>query len=510
MTQPSYTPAWVQPTFSPVYIPDLPTIGLSEDERALISRLQMQAFLQRGPMLLTEAYYLGEQVMTNLGIALPPELSALRAVLGWPAMAVDPYAERLAVDCFRRGGELSADETLGDLWLANAMAAEESIAFTDALIFRNVWWAVTRRETDEPNADLPRMCAESPVNVAATWDVRTRKPKAVLQSYWENDRRRAVLYTPAQNVFIGEDDNGVWQLVGRDQHNFGMVSMIRMVNRPRTANRDGSSEIRTALMSIVDAACRAVVNLDVASEFYSVPQKLILGATEEDFIGSDGQKKSAWETYIGRVLALQRDSEGALPEVKQFDAYDPSVFTKVIEMYAGQAAGIIAALPQDMGLYTDGNPVAPEALQTAEARRDRRAKRMQADFGRGMVELAQMAMRYVNDGDLPSDYERIAVDWTDSQMVNFTGYADGLSKLAQEGMIARGSDVALKKLGFNEVQRRQIKAELDASPAEQIVNELGTSVEGKGIRMANALIAAARPDTTTSTPDAPAKPSQGA
>jgi hypothetical protein len=503
--------SFIEPTFSAVYIPDLPSLNLTEDERALISKLQMRAWRRRGQMLLDEAYYLGDQVLTSLGIALPPELEGLRSIVGWPSIAVDPYVERLAIDSFRLASATSADQDLDDLRQATDMAGEEVLAYTDALVMGRSYWLIDRDEDDGPD-DPPDICVESPMNISGTWDIRTRKPAAVLQSYYqyESAQRFAALYLPEQTIHLAQDDTGTWQLVGRDRHNFGMVPVVRMTNMPRAGNREGSSQITTAVKSLTDSACRTLLNLTAASEFYSVPQKLILGATEEDFIGSDGQKKTAWETYIGRILALQRDAEGALPEVKQFEAYDPSVFTKVIEMYASQAAGTLCAPPQDLGLYTQGNPVTAEAMQVSESRRDRRTRRMHANFGCALVEVAQMALRYMNGGDLPAKYEHLAADWRDPQIVNFTGYADGMSKLMAEGAVPRGSDVALRKLGFNSIERRQMEQEREENPAEQIIDVLGQSVESKSIRMANAVVAAGKPDTTTSNPDKPAAAAKAA
>jgi hypothetical protein len=491
--------AFVQPSFSAVYIPTLPSLSLSDKERQLVSTLQMRAWRRRGQMLLDEAYYNGNQVMNHLGIALPPELEGLRSIVGWPRIAVDPYVERLAVDSFRLASETTADADLDDLRQSTDMAGEEVLAFTDALVFGRSYWLVGS-DQDDPQGGMPDVCVESPLNISGIWDVLTRQPKAVLQSYFENDLRYAVLYLPDETIYMGQDENATWQLLNRDQHNFGQVPVIRMANLPRAGDRDGCSQINNEVKSITDSACRTLLNLTAASEFYSVPQKLILGATEEDFIGTDGQKKSAWETYIGRILALQRDSEGALPEVKQFEAYDPSVFTKVVEMYASQAAGVLAAPPQDLGLYTQGNPITAEAMQMSESRRDNRARRMQANFGNAMVATAQMALRFMNGGTLPDKYQKLAVDWRDPRVVNFTGYADGMSKLMGEGAIPRGSDVALRKLGFTAVERRQMEKEREASPAEQIIDVLGQSVEGKSIRMANALVAAGKPDTAAPTP----------
>jgi hypothetical protein len=479
-------PGWVEPSYSAVYIPDLPSLGLSQDERDMVSRLSMRSYRLRAQMLLTDAYYRGNQIINNLGIALPPELDNIRVIIGWPRIAVDPYIERLQLDSFRLSNSTIADQTLTDLRIRNGLDSEDSLAFTEALVMGRAYYTLSRDEDDGPG-DLPDVHAESPLNIAVEWDIYSRKPKAVLQSYWDQDRRHAALYLPEQTVFIAQDDKAEWQVTHRDQHGFGFVPVIRMPNRPRASARDGSSEITTELMSITDAACRTLLNLTAASEFYSVPQKLILGATEDDFIASDGSKKTAWETYIGRVLALQRDSEGALPQVHQFQAYDPSVFTKVIEMYASQASGILGAPPQDLGLYTQGNPVSAEAYQVSEARRDRRTRNMQQHFGCGLIEVAQMAMRFMNGGELPAGYDRIAADWRDPQIVNFPGMSDGLAKLMAEGAVPRGNDVVLRKLGFNAIEREQMLKQLDEDPGMKIINSIGTAVVTKAIRATSVL-----------------------
>jgi hypothetical protein len=271
-----------------------------------------------------------------------------------------------------------------------------------------------------------------------------------------------------------------------------MVPIIRQANRPRASDRDGSSEITPELMSITDAACRTMLNLSVAGEFYSVPQKLILGVSEDAFVGTDGLTKSAWQTYVSAVLALDRDEEGQLPQVHQFQAYNPAVFTTVVEMFASQAAGIMAATPQDLGLYTQGNPVSSESAQVSESRRDRRARRMQANFGVALVELGQMAMRFLNDGDLPAGYDKLTVDWDEPSLPNFVGTADGMSKYMANGAFTPWSDVALKRAGFSAVERGQMAEERETPEgrAWQFIAQVASDIEAKAERAVNALATA--------------------
>jgi hypothetical protein len=472
------------PYFSPVYIPSLSSLSLSEDERQLIGLLQLRAWRQRALMQLTDAYYRGEQVITNLQIAIPPELALLRTLVGWPRIAVDPLVERMVADGFRLPGATDSDTDLEAVWLANDMDAEQTPLFTDAFAMGRGWILLgSPQESGYP----AEMCVESPLNIAAQWDVRSRKPKALLQSYWLNDRRHAALYTPEQTIHVDEDDNGQWQLTDRDVHNFGIVPAVRVANAPRSNFRDGASEITAEVMSITDAACRTLLGLEVAREFYSVPQKIILGATEDDFKGADGTTKSAWQAYITRILALERDDEGNLPEIKQFTPYDPAVFTKLIEMYASQMGGILGAPAQELGIYTQGNPVSADAQQVAESRRDRKARHKQRLFAPALVEAMQIAVRFDNNGVLPDKYQRLAVDWTDPAMFNLAAVSDGLYKQVAAGAIPPTSDVTLKRLGYSVVERAQLEQDRAKDKAEQLLAEVATSVEGKQARAAKGL-----------------------
>ncbi|MBQ1163938.1 phage capsid protein, partial [Streptomyces sp. A73] len=83
---------------------------------------------------------------------------------------------------------------------------------------------------------------------------------------------------------------------------------------------------------ITDAACRRLMGMEVASEFYGAPQRYILGASESAFQDAEGNTQRAWETYIGRVLALERDEDGQVPTVGQFTAHDPQTYTKIIDL----------------------------------------------------------------------------------------------------------------------------------------------------------------------------------
>lgn len=484
------TSFFVPPLFngylSPSPIPWLPSIGLSEDELSLISQIERRHWNSRYLMELTDCYYRGEQIVTNLRIAIPAELEFIRTLVGWGKVPVDPYVERLNVDSFRLGSSIDPAQDLADIWTDNGMAAEQKLAYTDALSMGQGWFTVGS-PVDE--SDAPRICVQSPLNIAALWDPRTFKPRAGLEWYWQDGTWHATFYaSPTMTIHIARDDQQQWQIVERDDHNFGVIPIVRMANEARSNNRDGRSEITPAMMSIIDQGCRTLLGLEVSREFYAVPQKVLLGALESDFISPDGTAKTAWQTYISSMLALERDPEsGELPDLKQLQAFDPAVFTKILAELAAQFSGMTGALPQDLGLYTSGNPVSADGWDASDARRERRTAHKRVMYSPSIAETMQIAVRFLNNGDLPDSYKRISVDWDDPQQYSFTSAADGVSKLVNEGVWSAKSDVTLKRTGLSAVERAQMAKDIDADPAAEELAELD-SVEAKNI------IAAARLD----------------
>jgi hypothetical protein len=167
----------------------------------------------------------------------------------------------------------------------------------------------------------------------------------------------------------------------------------------------------------------------------------------------------------------------------QFTAYDPSVYTKVIEMYASQASGILAAPPQDLGLYTEGNPISAEAQQVSENRRDRRAKMKQRQYSRAPIETMQLAMRYANNGTLPEQYKRMACDWAPPELLNLAANTDAIAKQIQVGAVPATSDVTLKRLGYSAIDRQRLAQDRDVDAGASILAELATSLQAKEARV---------------------------
>jgi hypothetical protein len=444
-----------------VSIPDLPLVYLSDDELALINVLRADMLRDRQALLLRDAYFNGEQLVRDLGISIPPQLKSLHTVIGWPRVGVESLEERLDLEKFRwADGADSSD--LDEIVDANDLLDESSLAHLDALVYGREYLAVGSGDCD---SDCPPLItAESPLDMTLLWDARLRMGTAALRecaadTYIESgpEERMLVLYMPDQTVTCLPSSSGGWEVVDRDMHGLGVVPVVRLANRQRTADRVGRSEITPDVMSITDAACRRLMGIEVAAEFFGAPQRYILGASESAFQDAEGNAKSAWETYIGRMLALERDEDGNVPTVGQFSAHDPSGQTKIVDLYARIMASQMSVAPHVLG-YSSDNPASADAIRFADNRQVKKAERRIRRLGSGWQQAMRLAL-WVRDGEPPDKTRRIETVWRNPATPTVAAQVDATVKLVQAEILPADSDVALEMAGFTETQRQRIAAD---------------------------------------------------
>ena len=461
---------------------------LSDAETALIARLTSLVASNRHSLQLRDAYYRGTVAIRDLGIAIPPQLRTLKVALGWPRIAVDALDERLDVQGFRFNDATDVDVDLQAIWQANSLDCESQLVHVDALVFGRGYVAVGSGDS----GDGPLVTVESPLDMACEWDARTRRMRAALRLCEFDGIQEATLYLPDETVFCVRGGSG-WEAVERDQHRLGVVPVVRMANRPRSYIREGASEITPELMSVTDAACRTLQGLEVAREFYSAPQRYILGATEADFQNPDGTPKSGWETYLGRVLALERDPEGNVPTIGQFTSYDPSTFTTVIDMYSKIVSSITGLPPHVLG-YTTDNPASADAIRSTEMRLKLKADRKTRMFGESWRDVMKLAL-LIRDGSLPAGADSIATVWADTATPTPAATTDAVVKQVTAGMVPATSDVTLERLGYSPVERQRLAQDRTADQGASFLQEIAHSLDARALRTDQALTSQFTKDT---------------
>lgn len=443
-------------------------MSLTNDELALIQRLAKKLQHHDGKNAELERYYEGKNRLKDLNISVPPALKLVDSVVGWAGTAVDVLEERLDLE-----GYIGAD-TLGldDVFRANELDLEAGLGHKDALIYGVgfVFVGKGRPELGEPDV---LVTIESPKKATAVYDLRSRRITAALLANREEGSGAIVsgsLYLPNETVFFEAYGNAYVE-VARDVHNLGRVTVAPLVNNPRSSDPHGRSEITKAVRSYTDSAMRTLLGAEVAREFYSAPQRFVLGAKEDIFQDPDGNPLNPWSVIQGRVLGVPyNDDDGVMPTVGQFSANSPAPYFEQIRQYAQLIAAETAIPASYLGFQTD-NPASADAIRQMEARLVKRAERRQRQFGRTWSEVAKLVL-LVRDGAIPAEAANLRPVWRDASTPTRAAAADEVLKLIQSGVLTPGSEIVYNRIGLSDSDKQVIKAEKAAAQAQTFVANL--------------------------------------
>ena len=475
--------------------PALPSLSLSPEEQQAAAMLAGRLFSARPYLELRGYYYDGLQKMQDLGISIPPQLKGLRTVVGWPAIGVDALVNRTIVEGFRYPGQTDVDDDLMSIWQANDLDNEAPLAHLDALIYGRAYGIVG--PGDDSTSGEPLITYESPINMIAAYDARSRRVSSALQIYldtaYDSDmygQEIAALYLPDRTIHLARDAASAlstgWQVVDRDDHGLGFVPVTRLANRQRLTSRDGQSEIRPAWMNTVDSACRTLLGMEVGREFHIAPRRYALGVTEEAFQGPDGTAKSAWDAYLNKVWMLERDDEGQIPTLGEFAAGDPSGYTKILDEYKSIMLGEMGLPPTMLGQHSQGNPASADAIRAGYEELTSRARMKQVAFSGAHEEAMRLAL-LIRGGSMPENAHRIETDWRDPAPQTISGTSDAISKQIGVGAIPPTSDVTLKRLGYSAVERARLAQDREVDEGVSFLNELAHSLTAKDARVDKSL-----------------------
>lgn len=427
----------------------IPDLDLDEQDtlNGLLTKLS-----EKTPRNLVRAqYYDGKYAHRDLGISTPPNFRRIATVLGWSAKAVDILNRRCNLDGFVVPGG-SDDFGMDELWSTNYLDTEAPQAGVSSLIHATAFLIATQGDTE---AGEPRVLitAKDALSGTGEWDRRRRALRSFLSIIdTDADGKPAdmVLYLPNVNVSMLRE-GAVWK-VDRRRHRYG-VPVEPLVYQPRLGRPFGSSRISRAVMSLHDSAVRTVIRSEVTAEFYSAPQRVLLGADEAAFKNADGTVKTAWQAILGRVWAIPDDEGADVPraDIKEFTAapQDPHVaqLRAWAQLFAGETSIPIASL----GISGDANPTSEGAYDAGRDDLLSEAEGTTDGWTPAWRRTALRGLQMLNGWDtIPDEALQIRPKWRDPRTPSRAAAADSVTKLVQVGVLDPASAVTLELAGFDQ------------------------------------------------------------
>lgn len=412
-----------------------------------------------------ERYYEGKNRLNNLGIAIPDKLTGMKTAIGWAGTAVDVLNERINLDGFSAPEELK----VSDIFNANNLDLEASLGHLDSLVYGISYIVVGtgNNELGEPN---PLITIESPNSMVGLYNTRTRGLDAALKVlYSKGEPVYGTLYKKNETVSFAIE-KGVYYEDERDIHNLGKVPVVRLINRPRSSDLQGRSEISQTIMSLTDAGVRTFMGAEIAREFYSAPQRYLVGGNKQDFLDADGNPIDAWTAYMGKMLITGVNEEGNNPTVGQFAANSPAPYIELINSYIQQISSE-TGIPASFLGYTTANPASADAINASQSRLIKKAEDRAQAFGKAWVEVIKLAL-LVRDGNISEEANSIRPIWRSAATPTKAADADAAVKLVQAGILLADSEVTYTRLGLTEVEKETLRKEKKAAATSGLVANL--------------------------------------
>ena len=308
----------------------------------------------------------------DLGLTIPPEIRAkYKATLGWSAKAVDAMADRLV---FR---EFANDNFgLNEIFRLNNPDTFFDSAILSALISSCSFVYISPGE--EP---IPRLQVVDGANATGVLDPITGlliEGYAVLA---RDDNDRPILeayFTTGRTDYI--DGKEIYSL----ENNAPYPLLVPIIHRPDALRPFGRSRITRAAMYYQSYAKRTLERADITAEFYSFPQKYVLGLSQ------DAEPMDAWKATISSMLQFTKDDQGDSPKVGQFTTPSMSPFTEQLRTAAAGFAGETGLTLDDLGFVTD-NPSSAEAIKASHETLRVATRKAQRNFGSGFLNVGYLS-----------------------------------------------------------------------------------------------------------------------
>ena len=382
-----------------------------------IDYLRRKLNLYQSRVNLRYKHYAMQHHEAPTGITIPPQVRVkYQAVLGWAAKGVDSLADRLIFRAFAND-----DFNVTEIFDRNNPDIFFDSAILAALIGSCSFVYISKGEDDEVRLQVIESSnATGVINPITGLLV---EGYAVLARDDYNRPTLEAYFEPNATHFVPKD--GEPYSVTNET---GIPLLVPVIHRPDAVRPFGRSRITRAGMYYQKYAKRTLERADITAEFYSWPQKYILG------LDPDAEPMEKWKATVSSLLTISSSDKGEKPSVGQFTTASMSPFTEQLRTAAAGFAGEMGLTLDDLGFVSD-NPSSVEAIKASHENLRLAGRKAQRSLGAGLLNVAYVAaclrdeFRYAR-----SQFVRTTVKWeplfeADANMLTLIG--DGVIKLNQ-------------------------------------------------------------------------------
>lgn len=334
--------------------------------------LRMRLNQKRTRVLTRYQYYEMKNIVRDFNIATPPTLRNVQAVLGWCGKAVDSVADRLVFREFRNdyfdiNGIFQMNNP--DVLFSSAMLGA-LISSCDFIYIR-------------PDEDgFPKLQVIDGGNATGVIDPTTGLMTEGYATLKRDKYKRPELEAYFTPNWITIYERGV--KVQQIHHNVNYPLLVPIIYKADAVRPFGHSRISRACMSHLQSAARTIKRSEISAEFYSFPQKYLLGLDE------GAEITDTWSAAMSALITITKGEDGSDPKAGQFTQQSMTPHTEQLRMFAALFASETGLTLDDLGFPSD-NPSSSDAIKSSHESLRLSARRAMSSFGSGFLNAGYLA-----------------------------------------------------------------------------------------------------------------------
>lgn len=306
-------------------------------------------------------------------ITIPIQLrNIFTSTLGWCTRSVDCLADRLNF--------LEFDNDLFEI--NEIFKLNNRDVFFDSSILNALICSCSFVYISKDKEGYPRLQVIEAVNATGVIDPITNMLSEGYAVLERNDKNEPILeayFIPGETLYF---ENGKYSYSFKNKAPFPLL--VPIIHRPDAKRPFGRSRISRACMYYQEYAKRTLERADITAEFYSFPQKYIVGLSQ------DAEPMETIKATVSSMLQFTKDEDGQSPHLGQFTTPSMSPFTEALRTCASGFAGETGLTLDDLGFVSD-NPSSSEAIKASHETLRLYARKAQKTFGSGFLNVGYLA-----------------------------------------------------------------------------------------------------------------------
>lgn len=337
-----------------------------------IDYLRRKLNQKRTRVRLRYEYYEMKNLIRDFSPLIPEKFQGLKEVVGWCSKAVDTLADRVIFDRFEHD-----DFLIGEIFDFNNRDIFVDSSILSAMISSCSFIYISADDTG-----YPRLQVIDGGNATGIIDPITNmlnEGYAVLERDEDSSPTLEAYFTKEQTEFYYKGMKSPEIIKNPAPY----ALLVPIIYRPDAVRPFGHSRITRACMNLTQTALRTLKRSEVSAEFYSFPQKYVLGMSED---AEFNNRLAAMSSF----LRIDKDSDNDKPTVGQFSQQSMSPYIEQLKSIASLFAAETGLTLDDLG-FTTNNPMSAEAIKASHENLRLTARKAQRTFGSGLLNVGYLS-----------------------------------------------------------------------------------------------------------------------